>query len=54
MEKARLIRENKLLKEETDRQHEILMKNLPPESLAEATFKYEIEKLSDENLVSIS
>lgn len=50
--KNKLLRDNQQLKEENERQHEILMKNLPPETLAEVTYKYEIGKLSDENLVS--
>ncbi len=53
LEKIKIIRENKQLKEENEKQHEILMKNLPPETLAEITYKFEIGKLSDENLVSI-
>lgn len=52
IEKSKLIKENKQLKEENEKQHEILIQNLPPESLAEATYKYEIGKLTDENLVS--
>jgi hypothetical protein len=50
--KSKLIKENKQLKEENERQHKILFQNLPPESLAEETYKYEIGKLSDENYVS--
>lgn len=40
------------LRDENDRQQEILMQNLSPESLAEATFKNEIMKLAESNLVS--
>jgi myosin-5 len=46
-------REINKLKEETERQQEILMQNLSPESLAEATYKNEILKLTEDNLVNI-
>jgi myosin-5 len=53
LEKQQTQKEIKLLREENERQHSILMQNLPPERLAEATFKNEIMKLADQNLVSL-
>ena len=49
-----LQKELKQLKEENERQQNILMQNLTPETLAEATYKNEIMKLADQNLVSIA
>lgn len=46
-------KEMQQLREENDRQQEILMQNLSPESLAEATYKNEIMKLTENNLVSL-
>lgn len=40
------------LRQENERQQSLLMQNLSPESLAEATYKNEIVKLADQNLVS--
>lgn len=48
-EKAQLLKEIGTLKVDNAKQHEILMENLPPESLAEATFKYELDRINDEN-----
>lgn len=50
-EKCVYLKEIKQLREETERQHELIMQNLPPESLADATLKNEIIKLTDSNLV---
>lgn len=49
-EKLALLKEMKSLKDENERQQNLLMQNLPPESLAEATYKNEIIKLADQNL----
>ena len=51
-EKLAVQKELKQLKDENERQHNLLMQNLSPESLAEATYKNEIMKLADSNLVS--
>ena len=51
-EKAAIQKEMKQLREENERQQTLLMQNLSPESLAEATYKNEIIKLADNNLVS--
>lgn len=49
-EKEELVKEIKSLRDETSRQQEIMIKNLSPEMLAEATYKNEIVKLADQNL----
>ena len=51
-EKNALAKQIDKLREENDRQHEILMQNLAPESLAEATYKNQLMKLAEDNLVS--
>ena len=51
-EKASLQKELKQLRDENERQQNLLLQNLSPESLAEATYKNEIVKLADNNLVS--
>ncbi len=51
-EKKQMNKELQQLREENERQQEILMQNLSPESLAEATLKNEIMKLAESNLVS--
>ena len=51
-EKISIQKEMKQLREENERQQSLLMQNLSPESLAEATYKNEIIKLADNNLVS--
>lgn len=50
-DKAVLVKEVKHLRDENDKQHDLIMQNLPPESLAEATYKNEIMKLTELNLV---
>ena len=52
-ERAGVRREMAQLREENERQQEILMQGLSPEGLAEATFKNEIVKLTEQNLVSL-
>ncbi len=52
-EKVCLQKEMGKLREENERQQNLLLQNLSPESLAEATYKNEIVKLADNNLVSI-
>lgn len=52
-EKTMLMKEIKQLRDETERQQDLLMQNLSPELLADATFKNEIIKLTDQNLVSL-
>jgi len=51
-ERRRAAAELERLRQENERQQEILMQSLTPESLAEATFKNEIVKLTENNLVS--
>ncbi len=51
-ERKRAAAELERLRQENERQQEILMQSLTPESLAEATFKNEIVKLTENNLVS--
>ena len=51
-EKASLQKELKQLRDENERQQSLLLQNLSPESLAEATYKNEIIKLADNNLVN--
>lgn len=50
-EKCLLMKEIKQLRDDNERQQDLLMQNLSPESLADATFKNEIMKLTDQNLV---
>lgn len=50
-EKCVLLKDIKQLRDDNERQHDLLMQNLSPESLADATFKNEIIKLTDQNLV---
>lgn len=52
-EKCMMIKEIKQLRDENERNHELLMQNLSPESLADAACKNEIIKLTDQNLVRI-
>jgi hypothetical protein len=52
-EKVCLQKEMGKLREENERQQNLLLQNLSPESLAEATYKNEIVKLADNNLVSL-
>jgi hypothetical protein len=49
-ERDLLLKDIKSLRDETSRQHDLLLKDLPPESLAEAAYKSEILKLADQNL----
>jgi myosin V len=51
-EKVCLQKEMSKLREENERQQNLLLQNLSPESLAEATYKNEIVKLADNNLVN--
>jgi myosin-5 len=50
-EKESLMKEIKSLRDENSRQQDLLTKDLSPESLAEHTYKNEIIKLTDQNLV---
>ena len=50
LDKEALCRDIRKLREENERQHDLLMRNLTPESLAEAAFKNEFIKLADQNL----
>ena len=52
-EKSMLMKEMKQLRDDNERQQDLLMQNLSPESLADATFKNEIMKLTDHNLVCL-
>jgi len=52
LERKKIEAELQRVRNENERQQEILMQNLTPESLAEATFKNEIVKLTENNLVS--
>jgi myosin V len=49
IEKQKLAKEFEHLKEENRRQHEILIANIPPDTIAEETFKYELFRLNNEN-----
>lgn len=49
-EKANLLKEIKVLRDENEKNQDLLMQNLSPENLADATYKNEIMKLADHNL----
>ena len=49
-ERQVLLKDLKQVREDNERQHNLLMQNLSPDSLAEATYKNEIMKLAEGNL----
>ncbi|CAF0777038.1 unnamed protein product [Brachionus calyciflorus] len=50
LDKANFVREIQNLNEEYEKQQDLLMQNMPPEHLIDATFKNEIMKLTKQNL----